>query len=236
MQENRIKILCTRPLSEELLLSVRQQGVVIDVLPFIETEPTQTIETQQEIEQALVKSAVVVFTSTSAVDAVAYYMEEVQPDWRIYCIGNATSSLVAEYFGETAIAGTASDAAELAGLIVDEEPADEEVIFFCGNQRREELPEILESNGFELTEIVVYDTIAVPHKINKTYNGILFFSPSAVDSFFSNNKVSGPTLLFAIGNTTARAIQKHTANKVIVSDEPGKEQLVEKMLEIFGKE
>jgi len=233
MQETSITILCTRPLGESLLEEVRQQGIVIDTLSFIETEPILSIEVQQEIELALAKTAVIVFTSMNAVEAVANYMDE-QPDWRIYCIGAATQRLVKQHFGEAAIAGTAPDASQLAELIVEEE-AGEEIIFFCGDQRREELPAILEANGLELEEIVVYQTIAVPHKINKAYNGILFFSPSAVDSFFSGNKINGPTLLFAIGNTTARTIKKYSASKVIVGDEPDKENLVEKMLEVFGK-
>lgn len=233
MQENSIQILCTRPLSESLVEEVKEQGILVDIISFIETEPILSIEVQQEIEQALVKMAAVVFTSMNAVEAVANYIDE-QPNWRIYCIGTATQRLVKQYFGETAIAGTASDASELAELIVEDEPG-EEIIFFCGDQRRDELPSILEANGLSLEEIVVYQTIAVPHKIKKTYNGILFFSPSAADSFFSVNKVNGPTLLFAIGQTTARTIKKYTSGKVIVSDEPGKESLVEKMLEMFGK-
>ncbi len=234
MQETNIHILCTRPLSEALVETVRQEGINMDILPFIETEPIQSIEIQQEIEQALAKTATVIFTSMNAVEAVAYYLDE-QPDWRIYCIGNTTRERVKEHFGEAAIAGTASTAATLAEAIVEDEPA-EEIIFFCGDQRRAELPEILESNGFELTELVVYHTIAVPHKITRAYNGILFFSPSAADSFFSTNKVNGQTILFAIGATTAKAIKKYTNNKIIIGDEPAKEHLVELVLDFFRGE
>ncbi len=234
MEETNIQILCTRPLDESLLEDVRQQGIKIDILPFIDTEPIQTIEVQQEVEQALVKNATVIFTSMNAVEAVVNYVYD-PPDWRIYCIGHATRQLVTEHFGEEAIAGTAASAAELAELVAEDEP-DNEIIFFCGNQRREELPSILESNGLELTEIMVYHTIAVPRKINRSYNGILFFSPSAADSFFSVNKVNGPTILFAIGATTAQTIKKYTSNKIIVSDEPAKEQLVEMMVDFFKGE
>jgi uroporphyrinogen-III synthase len=234
MEETNIHILCTRPLDESLLENVRQQGIKIDILPFIDTEPIQTIEVQQEVEQALVKNATVIFTSMNAVEAVVNYVDE-QPDWQIYCIGHATRQLVMEHFGEEVIAGTAASAAELAELVIEDEPGNE-IIFFCGNQRREELPSLLESNGLELTEIMVYHTIAVPHKINKVYNGILFFSPSAADSFFSANKLNGPTILFAIGATTAKTIKKYTSNKIIVSDEPAKEQLVEMMVDFFKGE
>ncbi|MBS1567341.1 MAG: uroporphyrinogen-III synthase [Bacteroidetes bacterium] len=230
---NKIEILCTRPLPDDLLDTIRGEGIGIDIIPFIETEPIQSIEVQQEVEQALAKSATIVFTSMNAVDAVAGYMDE-KPDWRVYCIGTATRRLVEEHFGKAAIAGTAPDASELAELIVEEDTGDE-IIFFCGNQRRDELPSILEANGLSLEEIVVYETVDVPRKLSKVYNGVLFFSPSAVDSFFSVNKVKEGVLLFAIGNTTAKTIKKYSSNKVIISDEPGKENLVEKMLEIFGK-
>ena len=141
-----------------------ESGIAIEIESFIETEPIQSIEVQQEIENALLQSAVVVFTSMNAVEAVATYSDEQQPDWDIYCIGTATKRLVAEHFGEHAIAGTASDASELAELIIKEGMSDE-VIFFCGGQRRDELPSILNDAGIEVDEIAVYQTIEVPHII-----------------------------------------------------------------------
>jgi uroporphyrinogen-III synthase len=109
----------------------------------------------------------------------------------------------------------------------------DKAIFFCGDQRRDDLPEILRTNHVEVSEIVVYHTIAKPHKIEKSYNGILFFSPSAVGSFFTNNKISDKTILFAIGNTTANEIKKYGNNKVIVTDEPSKENLVMEMIRYY---
>ena len=233
MQQNKISILSTRPIDESLIEEAKQLNIDIDVLSFIETEPIRSIETQQEIENALLKSSAVVFTSMNAVKAVANELLDQQPDWRIYSIGNTTKQLVKKYFGEEAIAGTADSATELAELIVEKDNSDE-VFFFCGDQRRNELPEILRSNDIEVNEIVVYQTIAVPLKVEKKYHGILFFSPSAVESFFSNNKMAEQTILFAIGNTTALALKKYSKNKIIISDEPGKENLVRKMMEYFS--
>ncbi len=230
--QNRIQILCTRPLNETLIDEAKQAGIDIDELSFIETEAIQTIEIQQEIEQALIQSATVVFTSMNAVEAIAFYQEAIQPDWEIYCIGTTTKRLAAQYFGEEKIVGTANDAASLAELIAEDRFTDE-VIFFCGDQRREELPDILHSHDIEVNEIVVYQTITVPHNISKDYQGILFFSPSAVSSFFQKNKLPATTILFAIGNTTAAEIKKYSANKTIISDEPGKENLVRTMMEYF---
>lgn len=233
MAANKISILSTRPIDESLIEEARRLNIETDVLSFIETEAIHTIEVQQEIENAFLQSTAVVFTSMNAVEAVADTLLEELPDWRIYSIGNTTQKLVKKYFGEQSIAGTANSAAKLAELIA-EEGYDDEVIFFCGDQRRDELPDILRKNDIEVNEIVVYETVAVPHKLNKQYHGILFFSPSAVESFFSNNKVNEQTVLFAIGSTTANAIKKYSNNKIIICDEPGKDSLFQKMMEYFG--
>ena len=213
MQQNKIFILSTRPIGDPLINESKHQNIEIDILSFIETVPIRSIEVQQEIENALLKSSAVVFTSMNAVEAVANELDGHQPDWRIYSMGNTTRQLVKKYFGEEAIAGTAESAAELAELIVEEDNSDD-IFFFCGEQRRDELPDILRSNDIDVNEIVVYQTIQVKHKIEKTYHGILFFSPSAVQSFFSNNKISDKTILFAIGNTTATEIKKYANNKI----------------------
>ncbi len=232
MDQNNIHILSTRPLSASIIDEATAVGITIDTLSFIDTEPIQSIEVQQEIEQAFLQNIKVVFTSMNAVEAVAYYLEQNQPDWDIYCIGTTTNELVAKYFGEERIARTANDAASLAELIIEDGFTDE-VIFFCGDQRRDELPEILRAHDIDVNEITVYQTIRLPHKIEKDYLGILFFSPSAVDSFFTKNKLPASTILFAIGNTTANEIKKHSSNKIIISDEPGKANLVSKMIEYF---
>ena len=232
MQQNKIFILSTRPIGDPLINESKHQNIEIDILSFIETVPIRSIEVQQEIENALLKSAAVVFTSMNAVEAVANELDGHQPDWRIYSIGNTTRQLVKKYFGEEAIAGTAESAAELAELIVEEDNSDD-IFFFCGEQRRDELPDILRSNDIDVNEIVVYQTIQVKHKIEKTYHGILFFSPSAVQSFFSNNKISDQTILFAIGNTTATELKKYTNNKIITGDEPSKENLVMEMIRYY---
>ena len=92
--ENQIKILCTRSVSPEMIGSAASMGIVIDTLPFITTEPIENIEVQQEIENALLLSTTVVFTSMNAVEAVAVFLSDAVPDWRIYCIGNTTRELV----------------------------------------------------------------------------------------------------------------------------------------------
>ncbi len=240
MPENKITILSTRPLNDSLVAEAKAADIAIDMVSFIETEPIQSAEVQQKIEHTFLQSTCVVFTSMNAVEVVAAKKKSQQPDWSIYCIGNTTRQLVKKYFGEKRIAGTANSSADLAKLIAEEHQTGK-VIFFCGDQRRDELPDILRNNNIEVNEIVVYETKDAPHKIEKDYNGILFFSPGAVRSFFFNNQLTNQTILFAIGNTTASEIKKYppagnagSTNRIIISNEPGKENLVKRMMEYFG--
>lgn len=239
MKQNKISILSTRHLNEDWINNAGELNIDLDINAFIETEPIQTVEVIEEIQNAFLRSSVVIFTSVNAVQAVGEILELQKPDWTIYCIGQATKQQVIKYFGESLVAGIADNAADLATGIIEDINSGKldpiEIIFFCGKQRREELPQLLREQDIEINEIAVYETIATPHKLNKEYSGIMFFSPSGVESFFKNNKPDQHTLLFAIGNTTANAIRKFTDRNIIVSEEPSKDGMFQKLKETYGK-
>ena len=230
--QNNITILCSRPLTASLLNEAKEKGITIEELSFIETTPIHSAPVKTEIENIAKQNTTVAFTSMNAVEAVADVLKNQQIDWSIYCIGTTTVQLVEKYFGAHHIAGTANSAAELALLIATNKSI-KKVDFFCGDQRRDELPDILRSNKIEVNELVIYTTSTVAHTIDKMYDGILFFSPSGVHSFFENNSLPPSTILFAIGSTTGNEIVKYTNNKIVLSNIPGKENLVRKMIEYF---
>ena len=232
MPEQRKNILSTRPVSDEMIAVALAKNIEIDILSFIETTPIETIEVQQEIELAANQITTVVFTSMNAVEAVTGMLDGFVPEWNIYCMGYATKELVKNYFGENAIEGTADNATELAEEIIENDESDE-VIFFCGNRRRDELPARLQKHHININEIIVYQTKNNQHKIDKVYDAVLFFSPSAVESFFLVNKLPGNTIVFAIGETTKETVGRYCSNKIVVSKLPGKDQLVEQAIDYF---
>ena len=232
MPEQRKNILSTRPVSDEMIAVALAKNIGIDILSFIETTPIETIEVQQEIELAANQITTVVFTSMNAVEAVTGMLDGFVPEWNIYCMGYATKELVKNYFGENAIEGTADNATELAEEIIKNDEPDE-VIFFCGNRRRDELPARLQKHHININEIIVYQTKNNQHKIDKVYDAVLFFSPSAVESLFSVNKIPGNTIVFAIGETTKETVGRYCSNKIVVSKLPGKDQLVEQAIDYF---
>ena len=220
MDRNRPHILCTIALEQSLIDKVTDYALNIDVQPFITTISVTNQEIITAIHKLGKQSINVVFTSQNAVQAVAEKVIK-KPDWRIYCIGHATQKAIAEQWGQTLIKGTADNAAALAEIITKDHQT-KEVTFFCGSQRRDELPEKLKEAHIGVQEVVVYETKATPVKVQKDYDAVLFFSPSGVDSYFSMNTVQPKTVLFAIGQTTALAIKKHTNNQIIISEQPGK--------------
>src|SRR6185436_12065727 len=96
-------------------------------------------------------------------------------------------------------------------------------------------PRQLRKNNIGVTEIVVYKTISTPQKIEKKYDGILFFSPSAVKSFFQANQLNDRTVLFAIGNTTANEIKNVSENKIVIGETPDINTLLNKVISYFRK-
>jgi uroporphyrinogen-III synthase len=81
---------------------------------------------------------------------------------------------------------------------------------------------------------VVYQTIILPRKLEKEYDAVLFFSPSAAESFFTKNKLPQKTIVFAIGNTTKETVGSYCSNQIIVSVLPGKDSMVEQAIEYFS--
>lgn len=231
--KNEIEILSTRELDPALTERAGIKGIRIDISPFIRTEAVDSMDVQQEIAVAETMKATVVFSSANAVEAVASFATEGLPVWDIFCVGGKTADRAGSCFPSSHIAGKEDSAAELAGKILEESEADE-VLFFCGDQRRDELPDILRDGGIEVNEIIVYRTVAIPHKIGKNYDGVMFYSPSGVKSFFSCNTLPPDIPLFAIGNTTATAIRNICSNPVLIPGHPARESLVDEVIDYYS--
>lgn len=225
-------ILSTAGLPEAQILQLEQAGIFCEQIPFISIQQSVTEEVRGIIDMASRQQKIVVFTSVNAVAPVVAALQETVPDWRIYCISGATRMAVEQYFGADRIAGSADDAASLAQKIsLPDGPS--EVLFFCGNKRLDTLPGLLSGRDIMVEECQVYITTLSPVRVDKSYDAILFFSPSGVESFLSENEMPQETILFSIGHTTAKALNGKLPNKVIVSPEPGKKQLTETVIAYY---
>jgi len=227
-----VRILSTRPLEAALIGQAVEKNITIHALPFISIEPVKDEVLSRRVRSLGDLALTVVFTSVNAVETVAKMLGAAKAGhWKIFCIGAATGGMVADHFDLAAVAGTAHSASALADEILHQAPV--EVFFFCGDQRRDELPDKLSAAGVRVNEWVVYRTIQTPHRIETSYDGVAFFSPSAVHSFFSVNTLPATTPLFAIGSTTANAIRTYCPNPVITSPSPEQGRMVQQMIDYF---
>lgn len=228
-----VNVLFTRPLDTILEQKASLRKVFVDTAKFIETKTTTDEAIITSVRTTSDYTATVVFTSTNAVEAVASFINN-QPNWDVYCIGGATKDAVIDVFGEPSIKALAKSAANLADKIIVAGTV-KKVVFFCGDQRLTTLPETLAAHGIEVEEMVVYNTELTPQVVEKNYQGIAFFSPSAVHSFFSENTVATNVIMFAIGKTTAATIASYCSNKIVTCEWPGSEQMLDTVIHYFEK-
>ncbi|GIZ07868.1 uroporphyrinogen-III synthase [Flavobacterium sp. UMI-01] len=174
----------------------------------------------------------------SSQNAVLSLMEqkgwEVLKTKSVFCVGIKTKELL-EQNGFTVVAymDYASELAEIITLIYNKES----YTFFSGNLRKETLPQALKSAGVTFNEIEVYETKLAPFKISaqENFDGIMFFSPSAVESYLTNNKIK-KEVCFCIGTTTASALEAKKIKNIVIPEIPTIEEVILEVIEYYKPE
>jgi uroporphyrinogen-III synthase len=229
-----LHVLSTKKLSPQLIDKAEKENIKILEKDFILIQPIDDIKIKDEVSSWLKKkSAVAIFTSINAVNIVSKILEQFpngKPSLKIYSIEGKTNDELNKVFPGNEVI-TAGNASELAYKIVNDKI--KEAVFFCGNKRMDDLPAILRTSHVTINEVIVYETIETPEKMNSEWDAVLFFSPSAVNSFFLMNTIEEKTVCFAIGDTTANSIKRHTKNKIFCSDFPSQEKLMMIMIDYF---
>jgi len=198
-------ILSTKKLSasqRELLLNsgmsfVEYNAIDIEFIDF---------EAPADIENAI-------FTSRNSVNSYFRNGGRTNSIRNSFCVGEKTEALLFN-FGQNVIK-TAENASELAHFIIKSHKNDT-FLYFSGSRRREELPEALKKAKIDVFEVKAYETELKSLKFVQKWDGILFFSPSGVESFVLENNMAN-SALFCIGETTAAAAKKYTSNVIVAN-------------------
>lgn len=171
----------------------------------------------------------VIFTSKNSVKSILKSNIKSQiKEKKIVCVGQKTKKfLEKKHFKVQETADYASD----LGLIIEEKYKNYSFTFFSGNIRRNTLPNLLNENKIKWNEVVVYETALKPKKVTSKIDGILFFSPSAVESYFIENKIENQTC-FCIGTTTAKALEHKTKN-IKIAAQPTVENVIKEVLKYY---
>jgi uroporphyrinogen-III synthase len=220
-----IRILSTKKLEVNQKQFLLNANIAVVEADFISIHQKKiTIETVNEN---------LIFTSQNAVVSLIANLEgseilELLKKKNVFCVGMKTKGLLEENgFNVIAYTGYAADLAEIITLIYGKE----KFTFFSGNLRRDTLPEALSNNEIVFNEIQVYETILTPQKVTGKFDGILFYSPSGIESYLKNNKISKETC-FCIGTTTADALENTTDN-IIIANQPTVENVIIQCLNFY---
>lgn len=225
-------IIATRLISPMVKENLRED-LILEEYEFIQTIPVPVKSAFRKLISE--RTPHFIFTSRRA---VKFFIEnlreediELPTNCRIYCLSGDTKNAVIEAGMEPLL--VAESALKLAQLI-HHKGLSAEVSFFCSDMRRNDLPDFLRASGIRVNELVLYRTVLRSIRVREDYDGLLFFSPSAVDSFFMSNKLNPRAVFFCIGNTTANAVENHAPKvEVIIADRPTQENLFEKLEEKF---
>ena len=234
------KVLSTKKLEPSLVEQARENGIEIIEQEFISIKPIWNQETFDTILRFINdKKLNIVLTSANSVDILNSYMHfndtYLVVDWNIFCLSGKTKEAIHNaLLLKKNIVGEARNATELAGKIISK--GVKEIVFFCSDKRRDELPAILKSANIKVHEVVIYGTTETPVTVSNDFDAVLFFSPSGVQSFFSANELNEDSICFAIGRTTATSIATFTQNKIINSIVPDPKMMVEEVIEYFKQE
>lgn len=182
----------------------------------------------------------VIFTSKNAVKSVLKNSVESQvKDKKIFCVGQKTKQFLEK--NHYLVQENADYASDL-GLLIKEKYATHSFTFFSGNFRRNTLPDLLNDNFIKWNEVVVYETALNPKKTTPSYghpskggevkiDGILFFSPSAIQSYLIENKIENK-MCFCIGTTTAKSLENKTKN-IKIASQPIVENVIKQVIKYY---
>lgn len=164
----------------------------------------------------------VVITSKNAVEAILTNCpaEDLQFE-NIYCVGRRTKRMVEKRIGK--VTHSENTAKDLANHLV-EFLEGTEVTYFCSDLRLDYLPMILSENKIKVNEIEAYQTKYDAIEVDKNIEGVMFYSPSTVQSYIKKNHANG--IAFCIGESTALEAKKHFKD-VRVAKVPTVESVIE---------
>jgi uroporphyrinogen-III synthase len=172
----------------------------------------------------------VIITSQNGVEALLNSFTKEALDFKnIFCVGRRTKKLIENKIGS--VVHAAKNATKLAEYL-STELKNKEATYFCSDLRLDVLPNSLKENGILLHEIEVYKTMLSPIKINEEFSGVLFFSPSGIESYLEVNHTD--KVAFCIGETTAVQARKYFKN-VQVANLPSVDSLIESVNTYFSK-
>ncbi|WP_417213001.1 hydroxymethylbilane synthase [Bizionia sp.] len=220
--DRKINIYSTKRLTEDQRL-LFHNDVVADSSDFAKINLNR-------IHPSILKKEIenVIITSKNGVESLTTNYSAAELQFKnIYCVGRRTKRMIEKRIGPVKFA--ANYAQDLAEHLV-EFMEGTEVTYFCSNLHLDTIPTILAENNITVKEVEAYETKYDGKVIADSVEGVMFYSPSTVESYIQKNKAKG--VAFCIGTTTADEAKKYFKD-VRIAKVPTVESVVELVNEFY---
>ena len=147
-----------------------------------------------------------------------------------FCVGNKTKTLLES--NGLSVTVSKKTSLDLANYIKKKHQKDA-FWYFCSSKRLDDLPKILNTLNIALKEVKVYETLYNEKTFHNSFDGVMFYSPSGIESYTKKNNLKS-TVAYCIGNTTAQAAKIYT-DKIIIAKKPSLEDVIDSVLKDFKK-
>lgn len=211
------RVLSTKCLTESQKSLILQSGWSLVAYNAIQT---QELPNLSYLKNAKFENGMVTSQTTVSI------LNEKQVELKnVFCVGQKTASKLKNLdFNVVEVANYAEDLAELISTKYRNSKFD----FFCGKSRNDGLPDVLKKNKVNFKEHHLYETRSNAKTFNRSFDAILFFSPSAVKSYYAANKFQNERLI-CIGKTTASAAQQ-ISNQVEIASKTSIESVIVQLI------
>ncbi|QMU63936.1 MAG: hydroxymethylbilane synthase [Flavobacteriaceae bacterium] len=199
MTEKKVVVYATKSLSESQA-KLFHDDIASDSSDFIKIRFNRIAMKvmKNEIENSII-------TSKNGVEAILNSFTKSELKFKnIFCVGRRTRKLIEQKIGP--VKHSEKNAEKLAAYL-SKELKGQEVTYFCSDLRLDTLPAILSENGITVNEIEAYKTVYSPSDVRDNVSGVLFYSPSTVESYVQKNNTD--KVAFCIGESTAKAARKY---------------------------
>ena len=221
-----MKLLSTKIVSKKFKDLLIKNNYQIEEKSFIKILPFKSKSNISILEN-------IIFTSKNAVKIILRnsIIKNNLANKNIYCVGKSTAELIKK--NNLNLIKSEDNSKNLSKFILANfKNSKNSFTYFSGKKRIRELENNLKKNNINIIVHEVYDTLLTPIKINDLYDGVIFYSPSAVKSFFKGNNSLNNTYGFCIGNTTAKELSNYS-NRFSVAKSNSEENMLESINNYF---
>jgi len=191
-------VLITRDLSDDSFLKNTLEGNKYEVhgISFIETKSVQVKNVPQ--------TDWVFFASSNAVDSFFTQNPELKPKTKFGVVGKSTEFALKKFDKNAAFVGSVNDT-KVVGKKFAKTVGSESVLFPQAKGGLRTIQQQFE-DATKLNDLVVYETVKKDISKLPKAEIVVFTSPSNVESFFENHKITAKQKVIAIGKSTEKKL------------------------------